>query len=61
MGAWRSRGRAGVVAECAADAVVCLDTFHIINWATNALDEVHGCLPPLDRSNDRVAVHERDG
>ena len=29
-----------VVAEAAPDAVVCLDTFHVIGWATGALDEV---------------------
>ena len=29
-----------VVAERAPDAIVCLDTFHVIGWATNALDEV---------------------
>lgn len=29
-----------VVAEKAPDAVVCLDTFHVIGWATGALDEV---------------------
>ena len=29
-----------VVAERAPEAIVCLDTFHVIGWATNALDEV---------------------
>lgn len=29
-----------VVAERAPDAVVCLDTFHVVGWATTALDEV---------------------
>jgi transposase len=29
-----------VVAERAPDAIVCLDTFHVIGWATGALDEV---------------------
>jgi transposase len=29
-----------VVAERAAEAIVCLDTFHVISWATDALDEV---------------------
>ena len=29
-----------VVAERAPDAVVCLDTFHVVGWATDALDEV---------------------
>lgn len=29
-----------VVAERAPEAVVCLDTFHVISWATDALDEV---------------------
>lgn len=29
-----------VVTERAADAIVCLDTFHVIGWATTALDEV---------------------
>lgn len=29
-----------VVAERAPDAVVCLDTFHVVSWATDALDEV---------------------
>ncbi len=29
-----------VVAEQAPDAIVCLDTFHLVGWATDALDEV---------------------
>lgn len=29
-----------VVAERAPDAIVCLDTFHVVSWATDALDEV---------------------
>jgi transposase len=29
-----------VVAERAPDALVCLDTFHVVGWATDALDEV---------------------
>ncbi|MGH9171414.1 MAG: ISL3 family transposase [Acidimicrobiales bacterium] len=29
-----------VVAERAAEAVVCLDNFHVVSWATAALDEV---------------------
>ena len=29
-----------VVAERAPDATVCLDTFHVIGWATTALDQV---------------------
>jgi len=29
-----------VVAERAPEAIVCLDTFHVIGWATTALDEV---------------------
>ena len=29
-----------VVAAAAPDAIVCLDTFHVIGWATKALDEV---------------------
>ena len=29
-----------VVAERAPDAIFCLDTFHVIGWATKALDEV---------------------
>ena len=29
-----------VVAARAPDAIVCLDTFHVISWATDALDEV---------------------
>lgn len=29
-----------VVAERAPDAVVCLDTFHVIGWATDAVDQV---------------------
>jgi transposase len=29
-----------VVAERAPGALVCLDTFHLITWATSALDEV---------------------
>jgi transposase len=28
-----------VVAERAPDAIVCLDTFHVVGWATKALDE----------------------
>jgi len=29
-----------VVAERAPDAIVCLDPFHVVSWATDALDEV---------------------
>jgi len=29
-----------VVAEAAPDAIVCLDTFHLVSWATDAVDEV---------------------
>ena len=29
-----------VVAERAPDAIVCLDTFHLVSWATGAVDEV---------------------
>ena len=29
-----------VVTERAPDAIVCLDTFHLVGWATDALDEV---------------------
>lgn len=29
-----------VVAERAPNAIVCLDTFHVVSWATKALDEV---------------------
>ena len=29
-----------VVADRAPDAIVCLDTFHVVGWATTALDEV---------------------
>ncbi len=29
-----------VVAERCPDAVVCIDTFHVVGWATDALDEV---------------------
>lgn len=29
-----------VVAERAPEAIVCLDTFHVVSWATGALDEV---------------------
>jgi transposase len=29
-----------VVAERAPDAIICLDTFHVVGWATDALDEV---------------------
>lgn len=29
-----------VVAERAPDAIVCLDTFHLVGWATDAVDEV---------------------
>jgi transposase len=30
----------GVVAAKAPDAIICLDPFHIVSWATDALDEV---------------------
>lgn len=29
-----------VVAERAPEAIVCIDTFHVVSWATSALDEV---------------------
>ncbi|MGK2886880.1 MAG: ISL3 family transposase, partial [Rhodococcus sp. (in: high G+C Gram-positive bacteria)] len=29
-----------VVAERAPDAIVCIDTFHVVGWATDAVDEV---------------------
>jgi len=29
-----------VVTESAPDAIVCLDTFHVISWVNDALDEV---------------------
>jgi transposase len=36
--AWETVGR--VVARVAADAVLCADPFHVVKWATDALDEV---------------------
>ena len=43
-----------VVAVRAPDAIVCLDTFHVIGWATNAPDKVRGpsgtgCAAPAPR------------
>jgi transposase len=45
---WAARGRSkdtvgkffDAVAERAPEVIVCLDTFHVIGWATKALDEV---------------------
>jgi transposase len=43
-----------VVAERAKGATICLDTFHLIGWATDALDDVRS-------GNDGVKWPHRDG
>jgi transposase len=51
-----------VVAERAAEAIVCLDTFHVISWATDALDEVRrGEWNQLRRSGDAAAAKSLKG
>ena len=48
-----------VVAERAPEATVCLDTFHVIGWATTALDEVRRGLSRDGRSADPPEMWER--
>jgi transposase len=51
-----------VVAQRAPDAVVCLDTFHVIGWATGALDEVRRAeWNRLRRSGSAKAAKEFKG
>ncbi|MCA1694127.1 MAG: ISL3 family transposase [Actinobacteria bacterium] len=51
-----------VVADKAPDAVVCLDTFHVISWATDALDEVRrGEWNQLRRTGGAAAAKEMKG
>jgi len=51
-----------VVAERAAAAIVCLDTFHVISWATDALDEVRrGEWNQLRRSGGAAAAKTLKG
>ena len=51
-----------VVAVRAPDAVVCLDTFHVVGWATTALDEVRrGEWNVLRRTGGAPAAKEFKG
>lgn len=51
-----------VVAERAPGATVCLDTFHVVGWATDALDEVRrGEWNALRRSGGAKAATELKG
>ena len=51
-----------VVAERAPDAIVCLDTFHVVSWATDALDEVRrGEWNRLRRAGSARAAKEFKG
>jgi transposase len=51
-----------VVAQRAPDAIVCLDTFHVISWATGALDEVRRAeWNRLRRSGHAKAAKEFKG
>lgn len=51
-----------VVADRAPDAIVCLDTFHVIGWATDALDEVRrGEWNALRRSGSAQAAKALKG
>ena len=51
-----------VVAARAPDAIVCLDTFHVISWATDALDEVRrGEWNQLRRSGGAAAAKTLKG
>ena len=51
-----------VVAERAPEAIVCLDTFHVIQWATDAVDEVRrGEWNTLRRSGAAGAAKETKG
>ena len=45
-----------VVAEQAPDAIVCLDTFHLASWATDAVDEVRRAEWNLLRRSGRAAA-----
>jgi transposase len=48
----------GVVAERAPEATVCLDTFHLIGWATNALDVRRQEWNRLQRNGGASAAKE---
>ena len=51
-----------VVAERAPDAIVCLDTFHLIGWATDAVDEVRRAeWNALRRAGSAAAAKEFKG
>lgn len=51
-----------VVAGRAPEAIVCLDTFHVIQWATDALDEVRrGEWNRLRRRGSEAAAKEMKG
>ncbi|MDQ3575946.1 MAG: ISL3 family transposase [Actinomycetota bacterium] len=51
-----------VVAERAPDATICLDTFHVVSWATDALDEVRrGEWNALRRSGGATAAKALKG
>lgn len=51
-----------VVAERAPDAIVCLDTFHLVGWATDAVDEVRRAeWNALRRSGNAAAAKEFKG
>jgi transposase len=51
-----------VVAERAPEAIVCLDTFHVVGWATDALDEVRrGEWNLLRRSGAAPAAKQLKG
>jgi transposase len=51
-----------VVAERAPDAIVCLDPFHVVSWATDALDEVRrGEWNRLRRTGSATAAKEFKG
>lgn len=47
-----------VVAERAPQAVLCLDAFHVVAWATAALDAVRGVWNQLRRRADKAAAGE---
>lgn len=51
-----------VVADAAPDAIVCLDTFHVVGWATDALDEVRrGEWNALRQAGDARAAKQFKG
>lgn len=51
-----------VVAERAPDAIVCIDTFHVVGWATDAVDEVRRAEWNILRHNgDADAAKEFKG